>query len=581
MKKITEIKKTKPVLPERKKVAAYCRVSMETERLHHSLSAQISRYSKLIQGNPQWEFAGIYADEGISGTKAEKRPEFMRLIADCDAGKIDIVLTKSISRFARNTVDLLETVRHLKDIGVEIRFEKENIRSLSDDGELMLTLLASFAQEESRSISENEKWSVKKRMEQGIPTAKPPILGYKWVGNHLELVPEEAAVVKRIFQNFLDGKSRIETSRELEAEGIRSVNGNVMRDSQIRHILTNITYTGNMLLQKEFTEDPITKKRRKNKGQLPQYFIENTHEAIIDIETWQYVQDEMERRRALGCFANKALTLNCFSTKIKCGCCGRSFVRSKRKNRARNSQLGEYEIFWGCASHKKKKQPGQKPCTSKVIREFVLKEEIARVLGTPEFDEAVFTEEVKQITVPESGVLIFEFNDGTTLEHHWSRNLRKEAWNDEARQQASAYRRSHPANKKGKTCFTSKIHCEKCGGNFHRQSVTMADGHKNSYWHCCGGKSLRDDHLRELTAEVLGMKSFDEAVFLKQIDCISVRNTTHLTFHFHDGQTIEREYAFGKEGVKWSPERREKQTLAIRESFTPERKQKMSEKNKE
>ena len=233
MKKITEIKRSKPVLPERKKVAAYCRVSMETERLHHSLSAQISRYSELIQSNPQWEFAGIYADEGISGTKAEKRPEFMRLIADCDAGKIDIVLTKSISRFARNTVDLLKTVRHMKDIGVEVRFEKENIRSLSDDGELMLTLLASFAQEESRSISENEKWSVKKRMEQGIPTAKPPILGYKWVGNHLEIVPEEAAVVKRIFQNFLDGKSRLETERELEAEGIRSVNGNVMRDSQL------------------------------------------------------------------------------------------------------------------------------------------------------------------------------------------------------------------------------------------------------------------------------------------------------------------------------------------------------------
>ena len=219
MKKITEIKKMKPVLPERKKVAAYCRVSMETERLHHSLSAQVSRYSELIQSNPQWEFAGIYADEGISGTKAGLRPEFMRMIADCESGKIDIVLTKSISRFARNTVDLLETVRHLKDIGVEVRFEKENIRSLSDDGELMLTLLASFAQEDSVSISNNVKWGIRKRMQEGLPNASGhfQIYGYQWDGDKLVPVPEEAEIVKRIFQNFLDGKSRLETEREFAA----------------------------------------------------------------------------------------------------------------------------------------------------------------------------------------------------------------------------------------------------------------------------------------------------------------------------------------------------------------------------
>lgn len=182
MGKITKIESKIPQLPARKKVAAYARVSMETERLHHSLAAQVSYYSALIQKNPEWEYAGVYADEGITGTAASKRSEFMRMLADCDAGKIDIILTKSISRFARNTVDLLETVRHLKDLGIEVRFEKEHINSLSGDGEVMLTLLASFAQEETRSISENEKWSVKKRFEQGIPTARPRILGYRWEG---------------------------------------------------------------------------------------------------------------------------------------------------------------------------------------------------------------------------------------------------------------------------------------------------------------------------------------------------------------------------------------------------------------
>lgn len=160
MKKISRIEPAFPALPKRKKAAAYARVSRDTERLMNSVSAQISYYSSLIQGNPEWEYAGVYADCGISGTDISKRDEFIRMLADCEAGKIDIILCKSISRFARNTVDLLETVRHLKELGIEVRFEKEHINSLSEDGELMLSLLASFAQEESRSISENCKWGI-------------------------------------------------------------------------------------------------------------------------------------------------------------------------------------------------------------------------------------------------------------------------------------------------------------------------------------------------------------------------------------------------------------------------------------
>lgn len=275
MRTITKIESTIPTIKKRKKVAAYARISMESERMNHSLSTQISYYNNLIQKNPDWEFAGVYADNGISGTSTAKRDEFNRMIADAKQGKIDIILTKSIQRFARNTVDLLKAVRELKSLGIEVRFEKENINSLSGDGELMLSILASFAQEESRSISENVKWATRKRFEQGIPNGRFNVYGYRWEDDQLVIIPEEAEVVKRIFQNFLDGKSRLETERELEAEGIRTRRGYVMRDSNIHNILTNVTYTGNLLFQKEYIADPINKKRKKNKGELPQYWIED------------------------------------------------------------------------------------------------------------------------------------------------------------------------------------------------------------------------------------------------------------------------------------------------------------------
>ena len=207
-------------MPERKKVAAYARVSMETERLQHSLSTQISYYSELIQKHPDWQYAGVYADNGISGTGTSKRDEFRRMVEDCEAGKIDVVLTKSISRFARNTVDLLKTVRHLKELGISVRFEKEHIDSLSEDGELMLSLLASFAQEESRSISDNVKWGTIKRFQQGIPNGRMRVFGYEWVDGKLTILPEEAETVRYMYREYIKGASRIEIGRALNEKGI-------------------------------------------------------------------------------------------------------------------------------------------------------------------------------------------------------------------------------------------------------------------------------------------------------------------------------------------------------------------------
>lgn len=260
MKKVSKIEPATTKMPIRKKVAAYARVSVESERMQHSLSAQIIYYNSLIQNNGEWQFAGVYADYGIYGTSTNKRDEFNRMLEDCENGKIDIVLTKSIQRFARNTVDLLETVRHLKNIGLEVRFEKEHISSFSGDGELMLSILGSFAEEESRSISGNVKWAVKKSFEKGIPNGQMRVYGYQWIEGQLVIVPEEAEVIKIIYQEYLNGASRMDIEKMLDAMGIRTRQGYRFVDSNIKVILTNITYTGNMLFQKEYVVDPITKK---------------------------------------------------------------------------------------------------------------------------------------------------------------------------------------------------------------------------------------------------------------------------------------------------------------------------------
>lgn len=581
MAKITKIEPQIPALPTRKKVAAYARVSMETERLHHSLSTQVSYYSELIQKNPEWEYVGVYADEAISGTSAKKRDEFQRLIADCEAGNIDIVLCKNISRFARNTVDLLKTVRHLKELGISVRFEKENIDSLSGDGEVMLTLLASFAQSESESISNNVKWGVRKRMEQGIPNGHFRVLGYEWVGDQLVIVPEEAAIVKRIFQNFLDGKSRLETERELNAEGITTKGGYKWCDSNIKVILSNITYTGNMLLQKEYIADPISKKRKKNHGELQQYFVENTHEAIIPMETFRYVQDEMARRKELGALANKSLNITCFTSKLKCEKCGKSYVRNTRKNRAKVSLLGDQLVGWVCGSSKTKNGK----CKAMEIPEYILREKCAEALGLEEFDEDTFAEQVEVITIPVQGILNFHMKDGTEKTFTWMSTAKKDSWTPEARKKASAYRRNHAMKRDDVTCFTSKIKCADCGNNYRRQTRTRASGEKYHLYACattntCHNNCIHEDTLRELTAQALGQQELNEAVFLKEIDHITIAPGGHITFCFYDGHEVNMEYSTKRRMPGWTEERRAKQVEAIKASFTEERRRKMSEKMK-
>lgn len=256
MKEITKIEGKKGARAiKRKRVAAYARVSNGKDAMLHSLSAQISYYNNYIGSRGDWELAGIYADEAMTGTK-EDRPQFQKMLADCRSGRIDMVITKSLTRLARNTVTLLETVRELKSLEVDIYFEKENIHTIGTEGELMLTLLASFAQEESRSVSENQKWRIRKLFEHGQATGGNA-LGYRFQDGTFQIVPEEAETVRQIFEDFLSGMGINAITKKLNRTGIPAKRGGSWGETSVSNILHNEKYTGDLLLQKYYHLDHI------------------------------------------------------------------------------------------------------------------------------------------------------------------------------------------------------------------------------------------------------------------------------------------------------------------------------------
>ena len=388
------------------RVAAYARISMETAQMQHSLAAQQNYYRQLIEGRADWEFAGIYTDRGISGTSRKKRDGLHRMLLDCDEGKIDRILIKSVSRLARNTLDLLKIVRHLKELGISVWFEEQNIDSMTEEGELMLTLMASVAQAESESISKNAKWAIHKAFQNGIGNTRRRTFGYYWVEGKLTVIPEEAEVVKRIFTNFLAGGSHMKTAEELNGEGITSINGKPISVSAVSNILRNITYTGNTLLQKTFIQDPISKKKVMNRGELPQYFVQDTHEAIIDMDTFERVQEKLARNKEIGRFPyNRTGRKYPFTMKVICGCCGRHYTRQLWNT----SEIGKKRPTWVCTGKKAEKF---RRCDSKNIPEAKLMEASAKVLGIPEFDEDIFFDKVESITVCGTHELLFAFHRG-------------------------------------------------------------------------------------------------------------------------------------------------------------------------
>jgi len=284
------------------RVAAYCRVSTTLEQQETSYEAQVSYYTEKIKSNPNWKFAGIYADDGKSATNTKKRDDFNAMIEDCMGGKIDMVITKSVSRFARNTVDSLQNIRKLKEKNIAVFFEKEGVNTLEGNGELLITILSSQAQEESRNLSENTRWGLVRRFENGIVSVNHnKFLGYtKDKNGELVIVPEEAELVRRIFKLYLEGSSIIQITRILKADGIKTVTGkDKWQTSVIEQMLVNEKYMGDVLQQKTYTVDFLTKKRVKNNGIVPQYYIEDDHEAIIPKELFYRVQEERARRASL------------------------------------------------------------------------------------------------------------------------------------------------------------------------------------------------------------------------------------------------------------------------------------------
>lgn len=404
-----------PPQPRKKRVAAYCRVSKGTENLINSFKAQVDKYDSDILSNPDWEKAGIYSDEGISGTRINKREGFQQMIVDCEAGKIDLILTKSISRFARNTVDTLTTTRRLKEIGVEVYFEKENISTFSAEGEFMLSLMASFAQEESLSISENIKWSRRKSFENGDPQTRSPMFGYRWVDDNLEVIPEEAEIVRQIFDDYIAGESSYSLARKLNAQGIKTVRGADFDDQAVIYILKNVTYLGGFVLQKTVVVDPLEKKRIRNKGEFHMYIVEDDHEAIIDRETFERVQTLMKERASKSWGHNRYSDTTCFYQKIICGRCGMNYVHANKKRKD-----GTYASCFYCGC-----RPLRKPkCGNCQIAEPTLRIKIAEALGIDKFDEDEFSSRVDHIEVLKGEPLKIYMKDGHVIEKTWERRIK-------------------------------------------------------------------------------------------------------------------------------------------------------------
>ncbi len=408
------------------RTAAYARVSSGKDAMLHSLSAQVSYYNDLIQSNPEWLFCGVYADEALTGTK-DNRENFQKLLSECKAGRIDLVITKSISRFARNTVTLLETVRELKEIGVDVFFEEQNIHSLSADGELLLTILASYAQEESYSASENQKWRIRKDFEQGR-VGSITMLGYKRNRNGvLEIVTEEAEIIRMIFSDYLSGMGKTAIANKLFEMNIPTKGGGLWTAESIRRILTNEKYCGDLLLQKSFRNNHIEKRKTANHGELPQYFAEDAHEPIIEKSMFLAVQKRLQERKERFTPTKSTAVVYPFTGRIQCQCCGKNYRR-------KTTPTG---IVWCCATYNTR---GKKYCPkSKQIPENTLISVCCEVLGLQEFDADIFENQINKILVPAPNELIFVFHDGHEISAHWKDHSRSESWTPEMKAKAAEH----------------------------------------------------------------------------------------------------------------------------------------------
>lgn len=408
MEKVVEQVKFRSRIPRPERVAAYARVSSGKEAMLHSLAAQVDYYSTYIRHHPGWEYVGVYTDEAKTGTK-DSREGFQRLLADCKSGKVNHIITKSVSRFARNTVTLLETVRELKNMGISVYFEEQNINTMTADGELMLTILASYAQAESLSASENQKWRVRQNFEEGKPW-RGYMLGYRYKDGEYVIVPEEAEIVKRIYADFLSGKGIEAIMKSLNESGVLTQQGFTWHRSAVMRILRNYTYTGNLLLQTKYRENHLTKKTLVNHGELPQYHATDTHEAIIDMATFEAVQAEIARRAEKYTKPHKREEYP-FSGIMTCAICGKHYRR-------KTTPTGP---VWICSTYN---TSGKKACASKAIPEPTL---------ITLAEKNAHRGQIIAVTVAQENHLTFHFADGSECEEIWQNRSRSESWTADMR----------------------------------------------------------------------------------------------------------------------------------------------------
>ena len=507
-----------------KRVAAYCRVSTDWEEQEHSFETQKAMYTEMIMMKPSWQTAGIYADEGITGTVAKKRPGFMKMIEDCRKGKIDMIVTKSVSRFSRNNLDFLMYVRELKQLGIPIIFEKEGINTIQVSSELLLTLFGALSQAESESISMNVKLGIRQSLKNGnVRFSYKTFLGYrKGADGQPEIVPEQADIVRRIYNDFLAGATYLEIAKRLTEEKVPTMGGGSRWFSErIKSILKNEKYKGDALLQKTYITDPISKRVKKNNGELPMYYVENSHPAIIERRIFDRVQEEIARRAGkkkvkqtgtkteLGRYSGKyALT-----ELLYCGECGTPYRRCTW------SRNGKKKIVWRCVS---RLDYGKKYCkNSPSVEESRLHNSITAAITKKANSE--------------------EINIGGIMDHIESFGSRRDTDGIIQRQRRIAEiekviddlaRLNSDEAQSGELDYKfSELYAELYSVKDELEEMQS------------GASALDGDMLNEMREVVTGLKNhpveYDDKVVRQLIDCIKVMSADTIKIYFKDGMVTE------------------------------------------
>ena len=511
-----------------KRVAAYCRVSTDSEEQLTSYQNQMRVYTEMIAANKEWEFAGLYADEGISGTRADKRPEFQRMIRDCQNGKIDYIITKSVSRFARNTVECLEYVRSLKAQGIGIFFEEQNIDTLKNESELYLVIYAGFAQSESESISKHITWTYRKKFEEGkVSFQYKNFLGYrKGADSQPEIVPEEAAIVERIYEMFLAGQPVKMITQTLQAEKIEIPGKNLsFSKNMIMNILRNEKYCGDCILQKTVTVDCISKTRKVNQGEAPMYIVENNHPAIISREVFNRAQEELIRRQALQAKSDKtSITATGKYSKyaltevLQCAECG------SRYRRVTWTAHGRKKIVWRCIS---RLDYGTKHCKDSItVEEEALHGAVVRALNRFHAEDESTYLTLMKATIGEA----IGINGGSEEIDLLTRRIDtlNKRMLDLVNETVAA----------GKDVESSEDEFKGISDQIEQLNRRIAAIQENV--HKDGSRQARLEEIQNIIAERNANETqYDDSIVRQMIECIKVHSDGRLTIIFGGGYEIE------------------------------------------